>query len=330
MDACLVVRQDNCQRKSRMRIHYTALALIVAAASMPACGERDRESGDAGAQQPVASARACTAPGVRTVVETLGQRMQLVSLLAPDTIVSRALADEYMPLVTAALLARWQADPASAPGRTVSSPWPARIEIDAVESAGPRTCRVTGAVVYVASAEDTTFAEVAREAVVVEVVEQDDGWRIADYATAADPATLPEDTTSMDIPPADAASTDAAAAVAVLEQYYAAIDEGDYRTAYALWSDGGASSGQTFDEFAAGYENTASVRVEAGKPGRVEGAAGSRYVVIPVVVHATTSDGTPQRFVGGYTLRRSVVDGATAEQRNWRIYSAEVQPADPR
>lgn len=275
-------------------------------------------------------------PEIRTVVETLGARMQLVSLLAPDSIASRALADAYAPLVTEALLARWQSDPSQAPGRTVSSPWPERIEIDAIEAVGAGACRVRGAVVLVASGgasgTDTTFAEVARAAVTLEVVEEDGAWRVSDYsgdaASAADDAAT--DTPSPAASPADAASTDAAAAVAVLQQYYTAIDEGDFRAAYALWSDGGASSGQTFDEFAAGYADTESVRVEPGKPGRIEGAAGSRYVVIPVVVHATTSDGARQRFVGGYTLRRSVVDGATTEQRNWRIYSAEVQRSDPR
>jgi len=47
----------------------------------------------------------------------------------------------------------------------------------------------------------------------------------------------------------------------------------------------------------------------------VEGAAGSRYVTIPVTVRAETTTGREQRFVGSYTLRRSVVDGATPDHR---------------
>lgn len=317
-----------------MSIHKnTAFVLILAVAGATACVDRDAESGSEPGTEPSAeTARACAAPEVRTVVETLGERMRLVSLLAPDTLVSRALEDAYAPLVTSSLLTRWLADPASAPGRTVSSPWPERIEIQSVESAGAQACRVEGMVVYVASAANTASAEVAREPAVFELVQQDGAWRIDGYAGgSADAAMPPVDTASSDAPPPDAASADAAAAVAVLERYYAAIDEGDYRAAYALWSDGGASSGQTFDEFAAGYENTEEARVEAGKPGRIEGAAGSRYIVIPVVVHATTVDGTRQRYVGGYTLRRSVVDGATSEQRSWRIYSAEiVESVEPR
>jgi len=70
---------------------------------------------------------------------------------------------------------------------------------------------------------------------------------------------------------------------------------------------------------------TASVRAEVGVPGEIGAAAGSRYVEIPVKIAATTTDGASQAFSGVYTLRRSVVDGATAEQRAWRIASAKVR-----
>jgi hypothetical protein len=42
------------------------------------------------------------------------------------------------------------------------------------------------------------------------------------------------------------------------------------------------------------------------------------------VVEAITTTGAKQRFEGSYTLRRSVVDGATPEQRAWRIYRASL------
>lgn len=110
----------------------------------------------------------------------------------------------------------------------------------------------------------------------------------------------------------------------VVRRYYAAIDARDFRRAYRLWGDDGAASGQTFEEFAAGFAETARVEVEIGEAGRVEGAAGSRYVVIPVVILAETTSGEPQRFEGTYTLRRSVVDGASPAQRRWHLYSADV------
>lgn len=118
-------------------------------------------------------------------------------------------------------------------------------------------------------------------------------------------------------------------AVDNLQAYFDAIDSGDYATAYALWSDGGQASGQSFQEFRDGFADTESVVVEIGEPGRVEPAAGSRYVEIPVAVIATLTDGTTQRFEGAYVLRRAVVDGATADQRAWRIYSADVEQVAP-
>lgn len=115
------------------------------------------------------------------------------------------------------------------------------------------------------------------------------------------------------------------AAVAVIRDYYAAIAAGDYAGAYRYWASGGAASGQTFEEFRRGFAGTASVRVEVGEPGRIEGAAGSRYISIPVEVHATTTAGAAQCFRGSYTLRRVVVPGASEEMRRWRIHSAELR-----
>ena len=135
--------------------------------------------------------------------------------------------------------------------------------------------------------------------------------------------------------PPEPSSPDSAAAI--VRDYYAAVEGRDYARAYSLWSGDGAASGQTLDELRRGYAETESVGVEIGPPGRVEGAAGSRYVRLPVTVRATTRSGGRQCFRGTYTLRRSVVPGATAEQRLWRIASADlarcrdrpVPPADP-
>jgi len=125
-------------------------------------------------------------------------------------------------------------------------------------------------------------------------------------------------------PPSD--EPDTAAAQAVVHEYYAAIAAGQYRRAYLLWGDSGRLSNQTFQQFRTGFRNTASVRVQVGEPGRIEGAAGSRYIEIPVEIEAFTDDGAMQRFSGTYTLRRVVVDGATESQRRWHLYDAEITP----
>src|SRR3546814_19953437 len=64
-------------------------------------------------------------------------------------------------------------------------------------------------------------------------------------------------------------------------------------------------------------------------PGRVDPGAGQRYIQIPVGITATTSDGSVRRYAGTYTLHRTVVDGATAEQRAWRIASADLRAVKP-
>ena len=116
-----------------------------------------------------------------------------------------------------------------------------------------------------------------------------------------------------------------AAARQVVVDYYAAIDAGDYAKAYALWSENGAASGQNFEHFSGGYANTRSVRAVVGDPTDEEGAAGSRYVQVPVQLNALQSDGSERRYDGRFTLRAVVADGATQEQRRWHLASAEMQ-----
>ena len=46
-----------------------------------------------------------------------------------------------------------------------------------------------------------------------------------------------------------------------------------------------------------------------------------------MTVEATHRDGRRVRYVGHYTLRRAMVDGASAEQRAWHIASADLREA---
>lgn len=123
-------------------------------------------------------------------------------------------------------------------------------------------------------------------------------------------------------------ATGAAGAVAVINEYYAAISAHHLHDAYHLWSDNGASSNQTFEEFAHDFDDTRSSKVTIGAPGRIEGAAGSRYIEIPVTIDAVAMSGEHRHFTGSYVLQRAVVPGATAEQRSWRIFSAQIRPVE--
>lgn len=147
-----------------------------------------------------------------------------------------------------------------------------------------------------------------------------------DPAVAIDPEMGPG-TLPPDAPPAAPDGPGPAEAVAVVRAYYGAINAADYSRAHALWATG--ASGQTPDQFAAGFAGTASVAADVGAPGRIEGAAGSRYIEVPVAVEARQRDGGVRRFVGAYTLRRSVVDGADETQRQWHIASADIREVRP-
>ncbi len=164
-------------------------------------------------------------------------------------------------------------------------------------------------------------------------------------APITDPATLPpspdDDATPPPATPAVPAESGAQGTVIgdiaeptiddgmrVVRDYYDAINRGAYDRAYALWSDRGAASGKTLQQFSDGFADTARDSVDIQRPSTVDAAAGSRYLEIPVRVIATRHDQGSSTYSGSYVLRRSVADGASAEQRKWRIQSARLQKDD--
>lgn len=120
------------------------------------------------------------------------------------------------------------------------------------------------------------------------------------------------------------------AAAAVVQLYYSAINARDYGTAWAQWGDDG-QPGQTLGQFQAGFAATRSTRVTIGqmKPG--DAGAGSIYQTVPVTVDSQLQDGTRQRFVGDYVVRRvNDVDGASPRQLRWHIGQATLKPVPVR
>jgi hypothetical protein len=160
-----------------------------------------------------------------------------------------------------------------------------------------------------------------------------------EVALDADGNPLPPEGVAVDGMPVDGAPVDGtegaadepttADAVAVLRDYFAAINGGNFARAYALWADGGRASGQSPQDFADGFADTTGLSVELQAPGRVDAAAGSRYVDVPVTLRAALRDGGERQLVGTFTLRRAVVDGASAEQRAWRIATADLRDVAP-
>ncbi len=113
-------------------------------------------------------------------------------------------------------------------------------------------------------------------------------------------------------------------AIQPLRHYYAAINQKDYAAAFAVWEkgeDGKAVNGQSFATFVGGFSDTAYVNLAIGEPGEIEGAAGSSFVEIPVVISATSTDGEIRKFAGSYTMRSPNLAG----DASWHIHSAKVK-----
>ncbi|MEO6365882.1 MAG: hypothetical protein ABIO38_07545 [Luteimonas sp.] len=118
-------------------------------------------------------------------------------------------------------------------------------------------------------------------------------------------------------------------AVDTVREYYANINARSFARAYILWSDNGNASGQSPQQFADGFGDSTGVSVQIQAPTGMDAAAGSRFIQVPVAVATTQRDGTLRKYVGTYTLRYSVVDGATPDQRHWRISSSDLREVDP-
>lgn len=130
------------------------------------------------------------------------------------------------------------------------------------------------------------------------------------------PGGLPDDKTPLSEAPAAAGSAQAAATV--VETYYALVESGRAAEAAKLRRDGVREDVKPF----------ATLHAQVGAPGPVEGAAGSLFVEVPVVLYGRLNAGGEYRASGKATLRRvNGVPGASAEQLQWRIEKIEVTTA---
>ena len=81
--------------------------------------------------------------------------------------------------------------------------------------------------------------------------------------------------------------------IQVLKSYYNAINRQEYVRAYSYWGEKGSSNTQppAYPQFAAGYSDTAQVKLKTGKTSD-EGAAGSVYTTVPVTLSVTNTNGS--------------------------------------
>ena len=150
-------------------------------------------------------------------------------------------------------------------------------------------------------------------------------------ADAPDPSAEPMDPAQVDpgidgelplppdamVPAAVAASSQDA--VAVIRDYYAALNSGAYGRAYGFWADGGRASGQSAQQFAEVFSQTDGHSVEISPATRIEASPSARQADVPVMLVTRQRDGAQRRFAGHYVLRQ------TAGDAGWRIVSADLR-----
>ncbi|MET0310062.1 MAG: MliC family protein [Sphingomonas sp.] len=139
-----------------------------------------------------------------------------------------------------------------------------------------------------------------------------------------EPGGLANDMTPVSEAPSTQESAQGAANV--VQTYYALIGEGKYRQAWALWDNGGKASGMSAAAFAASFARYSEYHANIGAPGDVDAGAGQRFVTVPVQAYGRLkADGRPFNLLGSVTLHRVAdIDGATAEQKQWHIRSADL------
>jgi len=171
-----------------MRAPLFASALMLGFTA--ACADRAPEAGGDG--------RSCTEPAAREVVQRFGDRLKMVSLQAPESLVVRQLRDAYGDVATPEALEAWIAAPSRAPGRLVSSPWPDRIRIDSIRPVGDAECAADGVVIQRTSADSASGSTGAlSEAVTVRLrAVNDSGWRVSGYEPRSGPAPSNDSTPS--------------------------------------------------------------------------------------------------------------------------------------
>lgn len=117
------------------------------------------------------------------------------------------------------------------------------------------------------------------------------------------------------------------AAATAVQSYFALIEQGNYREAWKAWDRDGAASGMSQHAFVASFEKYADYHADVGTPGRIDSGAGQRYVDVPVKAYGTLRSGKPFAMEGSVSLHRVAdVDGATADQRRWRIADSGLRP----
>ena len=126
---------------------------------------------------------------------------------------------------------------------------------------------------------------------------------------------LPDDRAPISEPKGAIDPKSAEAAGQAMQSYGALIEQKRFAEAEQFWGDRAAAKPLS-DGLRANRENP----LQVGKPGGMEGAAGSSYVTVPIVLYGIDSAGKSFSRSGEAVLRRvNDVPGSTEAQRRWHI-----------
>ena len=106
-------------------------------------------------------------------------------------------------------------------------------------------------------------------------------------------------------------------AAAALRRYYAAIEAGDYDSAWTMRS--GEAGDEARRRFADNFRAYESYQADIGTPSEPVEAKGWAYVEVPVMIRGTFKGGKPFSSAGSVTVRKSTSAGG----EGWRIYTGE-------
>lgn len=124
---------------------------------------------------------------------------------------------------------------------------------------------------------------------------------------------------------ADTYLDDRSTPTGLILSYYNAINRHEYLRAYSYWQD--KSQLPPYDQFAQGYQDTASVRVRLGAMGLSVGA-GQTYYTVPVLLMTVTTGGVQQTYSGCFTMHLGLPSAqATPPYQSLGFQTADVRQA---
>ncbi len=130
---------------------------------------------------------------------------------------------------------------------------------------------------------------------------------------------LPDDRTPLEEPKGAIDPKSAEGAGQVVQHYGALIEQKRFAEAEQLWGDAAAAKKMT-----AQLKTYTDAHLQVGKPFDMEGAAGSSYISVPVVLYGKLESDAIRNRSGTAILRRvNDVPGSSEAQRRWHFERIE-------